>query len=239
MTRLVLIAALLVAGGAAADEPPVVDPDTEAAHRHFDRAIELYDQQLYRDALGELQAARDLRPLPALEYNIGRCYERLEEWGNAAAAYRRYLAVEKGSTEEVELSQRLSVLDERAKKAEEKRIADARPPAPPKPRFGRLGKAALAVGGVAILLGLGGGATRLAMYPVYSQKKSDCAARQCTDSDLTGLRALDGASIALFAVAGAAAVIDLVLWVIDRRHHREAAIVPPAAPSPATLGFAF
>src|SRR5579864_2095059 len=67
------------------------DPDTAAARRHYERATALYDSGRYADAITEFVAARALKPLAELDFDIARSYERLERWGDAAEALERYL----------------------------------------------------------------------------------------------------------------------------------------------------
>ena len=68
-----LILTLCLAGAARAD----VDPDTEVARRHFQRGSQLYDAGHYDEAIAAFEAAKQAKPLPAFDYNIGRAYDRL------------------------------------------------------------------------------------------------------------------------------------------------------------------
>jgi tetratricopeptide (TPR) repeat protein len=68
-----------------------VDPDTEIARRHFKTGSVLYDEGNYEKAREEFEAARRVRPLPAFDFNIARCLDRLERPREAIAAYERYL----------------------------------------------------------------------------------------------------------------------------------------------------
>ena len=72
----------------------VEDPDTEIAKRHFAAGAALYDQGKYNDAIVEFSAARDVRPAPAFDFNIARCYDRLERLRDAVTWYERYLATD-------------------------------------------------------------------------------------------------------------------------------------------------
>jgi tetratricopeptide (TPR) repeat protein len=119
--RFVLIAVLVASGGAWAEQE---DPDTEVARRHFQAGRVFYDQAEYDRALDEFQAARRVRPHPALDFNIARCLDRLERWQEAIAAYRRYLASQPPDAEEMRT--RIGQLEERLK--------NAPPPQPPKPK---------------------------------------------------------------------------------------------------------
>src|SRR4051794_15322425 len=68
------------------------DPDTEVARRHFNAGRAFYDQAQYDKALDEFQAARRVRPHPALDYNIARCLDRLERYEDAIFSYESYSA---------------------------------------------------------------------------------------------------------------------------------------------------
>lgn len=71
--------ALLVAwsGIAAAQQD---DPDTDAARALFKRGTLQYDAGQFREALGMFEQAKAIKPLPAFDYNIGRCHEQLGQW---------------------------------------------------------------------------------------------------------------------------------------------------------------
>src|SRR5262249_13805170 len=71
-------------------------------------------------------------PLPAFDYNIGRCSERLERWAAAAAAYERYLAAQPDAEDAVEIRQRIDILKARAGKQRPK-LAQRPLPAGTKP----------------------------------------------------------------------------------------------------------
>jgi tetratricopeptide (TPR) repeat protein len=87
-----------------------IDPDTQAAKRHFQRGTELYGQEKYEEAVKEFTTAKELKPNPAFDYNIGRCYDRLERWKEAADAYERYLAADPQASGAMEIQERIAVL---------------------------------------------------------------------------------------------------------------------------------
>lgn len=89
----------------------VQDPDTEVARRRFMRGAELYDQGRYAEAAAEFEAASRLRPAPQFDFNIGRCLDRLEHWGEAADAYERYATSHPPDEEDVRA--RVAVLRKR------------------------------------------------------------------------------------------------------------------------------
>jgi tetratricopeptide (TPR) repeat protein len=107
--RALVVLILLIAGGAWAQD----DVDREVAQRHFERGRAAYDQHDYAGALGEFQTAKKVLAVPALEYNIARCLDRLERWDEAAAAYRRYLTALPDSPDVAEVRARIEVLESR------------------------------------------------------------------------------------------------------------------------------
>src|SRR5581483_10842462 len=107
MGRALALAITLQAAVAAAQ---VHDPDTEAARNHYQRGSEHYAAGRYRDALDEFTRARRLKAMPALDYDIARCHDRLEEWAEAARAYQRYLSAVPDAPDAVELRARVELL---------------------------------------------------------------------------------------------------------------------------------
>src|SRR5689334_6730252 len=89
---LALLAGLAgLSGSARADEE---DPDTEVAKRHFREGSAAYERRDYAAALREFEAARAVKPVPQLDYNIGRCHDRLERYPEAVAEYKSYVAAQ-------------------------------------------------------------------------------------------------------------------------------------------------
>src|SRR3954469_17750121 len=74
------------AGAASVD-----DDKTERARIHLKAGIAYYDEARYDDAVREMEAAYELKPLPDLQYNLAQCYERLGRWDAAARSYEIYL----------------------------------------------------------------------------------------------------------------------------------------------------
>ncbi len=112
--RLLMIGLLMAcASPLARAETPDVDIDTESAKRHFAKAVEFYDANDYEHALAEFEAARDARPLPALNYNIARCLDRLERFEEAIKNYRFYLQDEGATADAQDARRRIEVLQDR------------------------------------------------------------------------------------------------------------------------------
>jgi hypothetical protein len=155
-----LVVVGLLARVASADEQA-----SEGARIHVRAGTEYFTEGRFEDALHEMEAARRLYPVPALEYNVAQCLERLGRYEDAMAAYRRYLdgTAAPGDREEVDAN--IRYLERRAREARD--AAAAKPPepiikkevvfktvivyrtAPPKPgrgaRWAALGVAALGV----------------------------------------------------------------------------------------------
>jgi tetratricopeptide (TPR) repeat protein len=192
-----LALALLARGAAAA---PDESPDVEIARRHFDRGSELYERGAYADAIVEFARARAAHPAAELDYNIARCYDRLEQRQPAIDAYERYLLRAPQAAGAGEARQRIAVLR-------------ARLPPPAGRRYAgpiALGAAALVVAGVA------GGLVGSVAGPFHDLEQGACAAG-CDPSTYAGLRARATAGYALFGIAGALAIGDFVWWGIAAR----------------------
>jgi tetratricopeptide (TPR) repeat protein len=67
------------------------DANTERARIHLKAAIAYYEVARYEDAVREMDAAYEVKPLPDLQYNLAQCYERLGRYEDAAKAYESYL----------------------------------------------------------------------------------------------------------------------------------------------------
>ncbi|MSP61802.1 MAG: hypothetical protein EXR72_16005 [Myxococcales bacterium] len=230
------IAVLLFAGltlgpvPARADEP--ADPDTEIARRHFELAKRHYEGSDYSAALLEFEAAHRVKPAPAFEYNIGRCHDRLEHLAEAIAHYQRYADVH--PADEAEVAARIAVLQKRLadslpppervpptideKSTERPPPQDEKAPAVPEARpFPYV--VPLVVGVAALAIAAAGTALVLTVRPQYDDLASGAnrCARPCDPSLYSGLEARALAGYALWGVAGAAAAVDVVLWVLAPR----------------------
>jgi tetratricopeptide (TPR) repeat protein len=136
------------------------DVDNEIARRHFEAGRVYYASGDYLHALEEFEAARKVAPLPAFEFNVGRCHDRLEHPAEAVAAYERYLAAAPDAADAPEVRTRVQLLKQRTHPAP--LPAAALPAAAPteKPRrrwvLGvSLGVTAAVLAAVAIGLGVG------------------------------------------------------------------------------------
>lgn len=217
MNTLVLLVAVLLP----LDVAPLPDPDTEVARRHFKRGAELYEGGDYPAAVREFEAARRVKPSPAFEYNIGRCYDRMERYAEAVAAYERFVAAGPSDSSVDEVRDRIRVLRERLRAfapaaVERAPAAPAAPPSPP-PRS-PLRVAGFVVGGFAVASLATGVGLVASVAPEYNRLYDvTCTQRQCTRADYDAPLLRSQVGYAMWALAGAAAVVDIVLFVVDAR----------------------
>jgi tetratricopeptide (TPR) repeat protein len=209
---LLLLPALARAGGDATD----ADPDTEVARKHFARGSEFYRIGRYEEALREFESSRRAKGLAPLDYNIGRCLDRLERYREAIEAYRRYLDGAYAAPDATEVRDRVAVLEQRL--AEEAAARSRTPPVEGTARHGSYVAPAL-VGALALATA----ATSLGIYygsvvPDYDALASGpTSCRPCAPSQYEGVQSRAYASYALGAIAGVAAAVDLVLWIYQAR----------------------
>lgn len=78
-----------------------VTEDQAKAQQHFQRAKELYAAGSYREAVGELEAARTLDPKAKdLVFNLGIVHEKLAQYDEAISDFRQYMEMEGVTTAE-------------------------------------------------------------------------------------------------------------------------------------------
>jgi tetratricopeptide (TPR) repeat protein len=106
------------------------DVDTEVARRHFQKGSQFYSSGDYSAALREFDAARRAYASPAIDYNIARCHDRLENLPAAVEYYERYLATAKDAPDAAEIARRVEVLRQRI--GDQKPAIEAKP-SPPTP----------------------------------------------------------------------------------------------------------
>jgi tetratricopeptide (TPR) repeat protein len=102
---------------------PADDPDTEVARRLFEHGAAEYNARRYEEAIAAFEKARTVRPTAALDYNIGRSYDRLGKSAEALTFYRRYVASTPAPPDAAEVRERIETLERRLPAA-------ANPPAP-------------------------------------------------------------------------------------------------------------
>ena len=152
---------LCLLGSARASEDALVRQEYESGLRH-------YEAGRYEEALGAFERGRRIRPLPAFDFNIARCYDRLERWNEAVVAYRAYVAHETDRSQVIDAESRLEAIEARIKteraKAEASRaspkpvLLSAPPPPTPTPlrrRWWIWTAGGIAVAGISVGLAVG------------------------------------------------------------------------------------
>ena len=102
------------------------DADTEIAKRHFRAGSAAYAASDYEKALQEFREANLAKRLPALEFNIAKCLDRLERYEDAIAAYQKFSAATHDGKDLAEARDRVRILRERV---DERRTLHGPPPA--------------------------------------------------------------------------------------------------------------
>src|SRR5205085_2221287 len=74
---LVLVVLALSLPATTVARPEIDDPDTEVAKRQFKKGSALYMEGKYEEALVAFESAKLAKPLPAFDYNIALCFDRL------------------------------------------------------------------------------------------------------------------------------------------------------------------
>jgi tetratricopeptide (TPR) repeat protein len=266
LVAVVVVGAAVPAPLAAA--PPsttVEDPDRTVARRYFERGAADYERGDYQAALHAFAIALELSPSPALHYNIARCADRLGEWARAADEYERYLP-SAPEPERVGLVERIRTL--RARQQTTTPTPTTTPPLPlPKPTPipppvvrapatvpaaaeraraaaptrtpDSLGRAAIAVGAVA----LAGAAVGAGLYGSarvdFNGLERTCQLRQCAPPDWASVDQRAAAAYAAWAVAAAAAATDVALWIARAQRRRRERLVIAPAPAGLVVGGQF
>lgn len=206
----VLVALLVLSSAAGAAEPLT---DDEAGKRHYMSAQAYFDQAAYGDALREYQASYRLSKYPAILYQIGQCQERLGQISEAIATFESYLQADPQSKRRASVETTIVNLKERLKAAP---VVTAPPPAEVvhKPKASRRWLAPGIVLGVAGALAIGGAGLLATIQPeIDTLSVSDPRAPDYR-SRIDALESRANGGYALFGLAGAALVVDVVLWVV-------------------------
>lgn len=89
------------------------DPTLRAARERFAAGKRAFEAGEYEAAVREFKAAREIKPSPILEYNIGLAYERLGRLDLALQGYRSYVAGDPKAPNRAEVESKIRVLEER------------------------------------------------------------------------------------------------------------------------------
>ena len=114
------------------------DPDVAAARRHFVKAKAQLEKGNYQAALKEFMVARQIKPLPDLDYDVARCLDALERYPEAIAEYQKYLAHAPPDAADVQkrvqtLKDRMAAIAHIDEPAVEKAPPPEKPAEPPPP----------------------------------------------------------------------------------------------------------
>ena len=214
--------ALLARGTMAASaEPRSTDVAGEVARSHFRAGEILYEAGRYQDAIVEFQAAYKAKHLAAFDFNIARCEERMQHYELAIAAYERFLAT--SPVDAVEIRSKLDEL-----KLKQNQTVAARSATgiviplgvePTAVRNQRKWIAPTAVGIGAVLVGAIGAGLLGSSASDFRGLQTSCAP-SCSPAQSASLILREQSGEALLAIAGALAVADVVLWILEARRGR-------------------
>ena len=240
---------------------PPLDTDTEIAKRHFEFGLKNYAAGDYAGALVEFKTARQVKPHPAFDYNIGKCEDRMEHIPEAIEAYQRYLAAMPDAPDAPELTRRVAMLDFRRSRASEiarvpepaqvqprARAAETRPteirPAsdatenpsvtasPARDRGGFARDNAVPIGvGAFATATLVTGIALLGSAVPDYNHLHDSCIGHCSDEQVTPVANRAQAGEALIAIGAAAAATDGVLWYLAWRKHKRQGTTWVVAPT--------
>ena len=133
-TRLfAVILALLMPMTSLRAQPAADDPDIEIARRRFKVGMQFYADQNYEKALAEFEAARRVMPAPGLDYNIARCFDRLERYEDAIREYEKYLQQQPNAADSASTRERVAKLRARVTTPVTKPEPKPEPKPDPKP----------------------------------------------------------------------------------------------------------
>ncbi|MCI0668861.1 MAG: TonB-dependent receptor [Myxococcaceae bacterium] len=124
LSRAALLAAVLAAGTASADE-------RLEARRHFRVGMALISEKQYDEGIRELEAAFAIKPHPNVLFNIARAWVDAGRDEKALEAYRRYLAFAPSDASRVESAVRELEARVQARAQPQKRSAASLPMPPP------------------------------------------------------------------------------------------------------------
>ena len=210
LPRTIVLGVALLAGFSARPAR-AEDPDTEIARRRFVAGAKLYEDAHYEEAIAEFTAARVVKSAPAFDYNIARCYDRLERTASAIEWYERFLEHAPEGPEQLTARARLKEL--RARSPVTLPVVVERADAPAwRHRYPVAVPAAVTAVGVASLVAGG------ALYGVSGSSYDDytkrgCGTNQACFSDTWGrTRTIERAGIGLLVTGGVLGAASIGLW---------------------------
>jgi hypothetical protein len=222
------------------DAPPLTE-DQQKAQQHFQKAKELYAAGSYREAIGELEAARALDPKAKdLVFNLGIVNEKLGKYDEAIVAFRQYMEMDGVTNAEKQKAESVIKRIEGAKRevpVAPSASASATPPpkAQPKedPPNGRVDALTIGAGAAAVVgigVGVGFGIRALSTRPnnfVTGRDGSFADLQSQTDTAHTSAIVSDIG----FAVGIVGAVAAVYLYFSRTKDPDATAIAPAVAPA--------
>lgn len=165
-----LLLLLLCSGGRALALPEDACIKDDKCKDHYTKAVKLYKDESYDEALTEFQAAYSARAMPLLLVNIGRTMQKLGRPKEALAYYERYLQAESKLDPDTKkrvddyILQVKALIGTDADKGDKPAAAtDAQkpaqpvtPPPPPPPEPPPPGRSLMIAGGIVAVVGIAG-----------------------------------------------------------------------------------
>jgi tetratricopeptide (TPR) repeat protein len=225
---------VLIEGLQQSRPPNAEDPDSELARRYSEAGAKKYDLHDYEGAITQFEKARVIKPVAALDFDIGRAHDRLGHIDLALVAYRRYVSAKPEPSEAAEIRARITILEQRQASQAPPSKTEPTPPVPAQPlkrdvAAGRnlttAGIAITAVGAAALIGGVACG--------VLAKQNSDdltklaqTMGRYSAAKDTAGKNEQIAEGV-LLGVGGAAVVTGVVLIMVGQRAHRRALALLP------------
>lgn len=227
----------------------------EKCKEHYTKAVKLYKDEYFDEALTEFQAAYESRQMPLLLVNIGRTLQKLGRPKDALGYYERFLQAESKIDPEtkkrvddyiVQVKALIGENDKPEKVVEEKRPVPATPPPPPPPSSPPTppppppGRNLLIAGAVITAVGIGGLIASIALG-ASAQVQANTFSSSIDEFDKlsakSSAQSLNNGAIAAGILGTAVGATGAVLMVVGIRQNRtprpsETQTVAPATASP-------
>jgi tetratricopeptide (TPR) repeat protein len=232
MRSLFILLVALVAASPRVAVAQALDPDEEAARRHFERGLTHYDAGEYQAALDEFDAVKRFHDSPALDYNIARCYDRLERYQEAVTYYERYVSQKPDAADAPTTRERIVTLRARLAPPAEAPPRPAPTPAPapaaavaapaaapvdngaPSRSPLRRWAAPIAIGAGALVTAAIGAGLLGSVKGDYDAALGPSGCRPCSNDQIAPLQRRADAGYALLGVGGALVVVDVALIAV-------------------------
>ncbi len=203
------------------------DDNLTKARAYFQAGVDAYDEGKYEVALREFQHSHALSHNPALYFNMAACEEHIDHFQAASLLLRQYLIEKPDADDKTKVEARIQVLETREEamkrpeapppqlKTEPTPQIVVAPPPPPEPKRKRVISWALL--GVTGGLALGAIATGSYTAVNHGQLKDSCGATAagCSSGQIDGLKSAGLATDVLIGVAAAAAIVTVVMFVVE------------------------